>query len=90
MPFFTFIGLAAAALASLCLYVASPHQRLWAAPWPRWPARIAGATLLVLAWLALAQDMTRLTAVFVLGTVLMLVLAVWPYAGAFVHARRAR
>ncbi|MFT3665965.1 hypothetical protein [Piscinibacter sp.] len=90
MPVFTLLGLAAAALASLCLYAASPNQRLWLAPWPRGLARIASAALLVLAWLALLQDMRRVTAAFVLGTVLMLALAVWPYAGAYVHVRRTR
>ncbi len=88
MPLFTLLGLAAATLACLCLYAASPHQRLWAAPWPRWRARLASLVLLVLSWLALVQDMQRLTAAFVLGTALMLVLALLPYAGAFVHARR--
>ena len=53
-------------------------------------ARNAGAALLALAWLALAQDMYHLTATFVLGTTLMLVFAVLPYAGALIHARRAR
>lgn len=90
MPFFTLLGLTAATLACLCLYAASPNQRLWAAAWPRWPARAAGAALLVPAWWALVQDMHRLTAAFVLGTALMLALALLPYAGAFVHARRQR
>jgi len=88
MPLFTLLGLAAATLACLCLYAASPHQRLWATAWPRWPARLASAALLVLAWWVLVQDMHRLTAAFVLGTVLMLALALLPYAGALVHARR--
>ncbi|RKJ99121.1 hypothetical protein [Alicycliphilus denitrificans] len=90
MPVFTLLGLAAATQACLCLYAASPNQRLWAAPWPRRPARIACAALLLLAWLALVQDMHRLTAAFVLGTTLMLALAVLPYAGALTHARRTR
>jgi len=90
MPVFTLLGLAAATLACLCLYAASPNQRLWAAAWPRWPARLASAALLVLAWWALVQDMQRLTAAFVLGTALMLVLALLPYAGAFVNDRRHR
>lgn len=90
MSAFTLLGLAAAAAASLCLYAASPNQRLWAAPWPRWPARIASVALLVPAWLALVQDMQRVTAAFVLGTLLMLAFALWPYAGAFVHVHRTR
>ena len=90
MPSFTLLGLSAAKLACLCLYAASPNQRLWATPWPGRPARTAGAALLLLAWLALVQDMQRLTAAFVLGSTLMLVLAVLPYAGALTHARRTR
>jgi hypothetical protein len=90
MPLFTLLGLAATTLACLCVYAASPNQRLWTTPWSRWPARISGAVLLLLGWLALTQDMTRLTASFVLGTALMLVLAVLPYAGALTHVRRIR
>jgi len=90
MPVFTLLGLAATALAGLCLYAASPNQRLWAAPWPRRPARSACVLLLALGWLALVQEMQRLTASFLLGTMLMLVLAVLPYAGALSHVRRTR
>lgn len=90
MLVFTFIGLAAIALAGLCFYAASPNQLLRAAPWPRWPARMASAGLLALGWLALTQDMQRLTAAFVLGTMLMLVLVVLPHAGALSHVRRIR
>jgi hypothetical protein len=90
MPVFTLLGLAATTLACLCLYAASPNQRLLAAPWPRWPARLASLVLLAGGWLALAQEMQRLTAAFVLGTALMLVLAVLPYAGALIHVRRTR
>lgn len=90
MPVFTLFGLAAIALACLCIYAASPNQRLWTAPWPRWPARLAGMVLLLLSWLALTQDMHRLTAAFVLGTTMMLALAVLPYAGALTRVRRIR
>ena len=90
MLVFTLIGLAATTMAGLCLYVASPNQRLLAAPWPRWPARMVSMGLLVLGWLALTQDMQRLTTAFVLGTLLMLVLTVLPYAGALTHVRRIR
>lgn len=90
MPAFTLLGLAATALAGVCVYAASPNQRLRRAPLPRWPTHVAGASLLVLAWLALTQDMQRLTAAFVLGTALMLVLAVLPGLAALVHVHRAR
>lgn len=90
MPVFTLLGLAATALACLCLYAASPNQRLWAAARPRGPARAACAAFLVLGWLALTQEMHRLTAAFVLVTTLMLVFALLPYAGALFHVRRIR
>ncbi len=90
MPLFTLLGLLAAALAGLCLYAASPHQRLWAASWPQRPARLASAVLLAAGWLAFAQDMQRLAATFTFCTTLMLVLVVWPYVGALLHVRRTR
>jgi hypothetical protein len=87
---FTLLGLTTITAASLCLYASSSNQRLWTAPWPRRPALAACALLLVLSWIALVQDMHRLTAAFVLGTALMLVLALLPYAGALADARRVR
>lgn len=90
MPLFTLLGLLAAVLAGLCLYAASPHQRLWAACWPQRPARLASAALLAAGWLAFAQDMQWLAATFTFCTTLMLVLVVWPYAGALLHVRRTR
>ena len=90
MPLFTLLGLLAAALAGLCLYAASPHQRLLAASWPQRPARLASAVLLAAGWLAFAQDMQRLAATFTFCTALMLVLVVWPYVGALLHVRRTR
>lgn len=86
----SFVGLTAAVLACLCLYAASPNQRLWSVAWRRGPARLASAALLALALWALAQDMHNLTAIFTLGTALMLVLSVLPYVGAFVHDRHDR
>ncbi len=90
MPIFTLLGLTACTLACLCLYATAPNQQLCAAPWPRRPSCIAAVALLVLAWLALVQEMQRLTAVFVLASTLMLALSVLPYAGALIHVRRAR
>lgn len=87
MFLFTFLGLVAIVLACLCVYAASPNQRLWTVPWPRRPARAAGLTLLLLGWLALAQDMRYLAATFVFATALMLALVLLPYAGALRHAR---
>ncbi|MFA7665495.1 MAG: hypothetical protein WCY32_05185 [Burkholderiaceae bacterium] len=86
---FTIAGLAVTALACLCLYAASPNQKLWATAWPARPARVASAGLLMSAWLAFVRDMQYLTATFTLLTTLMLVLVVLPYVGAWRHARRA-
>ncbi|WP_198969648.1 hypothetical protein [Xylophilus sp. ASV27] len=90
MPLFTLAGLALTALACLCIYAASHHQRLWSAAWPAWPARLAGAGLLVAGWLAFAQDMQRLAATFAFLATLMLAFALLPYIGALFHARRTR
>lgn len=90
MPVFTLLGLIATALASLGLYAASPNQRLFAKPWPRRPAGLVSAALLVLGALAFLQDLQRLTAAFVLFTTLMLMFSILPYVGALIHARRLR
>lgn len=88
MPIFTVIGLLLTTLACLCLYAASPNQKLQASPWPRWPARAAAVCLLVAGWLAFAQDMRYLAATFAFGTTLMLAFSVLPYIGALIHVRR--
>ncbi len=88
--FFTTAGLAAVCAGGLCLYAGSPHQRWFAAPWPARPARVLGAVLLALSWLALAGAMQRVTATFVFATALMLVLTLLPYVGALLHVRRTR
>lgn len=90
MPLSTLLGLIATTLACLCIYAASPHQKLLRACWPARPARLAGAVLLLVGWLALAQDLQRLTATFVCITTLMLVFALLPYAGALRHAHSTR
>lgn len=90
MPFFTLTGLLLCTLACICLYAVSPNQKLWAVAWPRWPACLAAAGLLVAGWLALAQDMQRLPASFCLFTLLMLAFSLLPYIGAWCHGRRTR
>lgn len=82
MKLFTLLGLGAALLGCVCIYLASPHQRWLEAPWPARAARCAGAVLLVLGGLGLAQDMHRVTAAFTYLTLLMLVFSVLPYLGA--------
>lgn len=84
------LGLCSGLAGCLCLYLAADNQRWLAAPWPKTPARAAGALLLMLAWLALAHGLQRLTASFALVTEVMLVLSVLPYLGALLTLRRAR
>lgn len=88
MKIFTLLGLGAAWLGCVCIYLACAHQRWLQAPWPERPARLAGAVLLVLGWLGLAQDMHRVTAAFVYLTLLMLVFTALPYVGALRSARQ--
>ena len=90
MPLSTALGLIVTTLACLCIYAASPHQKLLHACWPARRARLAGAALLIVGWLALAQDFQRLTATFVFVTTLMLVFALLPYLGAFRHVCSVR
>lgn len=90
MTLFTVAGFSACTFGCLCIYLASAHQRLLAAAWPARPARAAGAALLLLAWLALVQDLQRLTAAFALATAVMLALVLLPYAAALHAMCRAR
>lgn len=89
MTLYTLLGLSAGTLGCLSLYLASPKQRLLASASAPRPARLLGAALLLLAWLAFAQDMQRLTASFVLITLTMLQLALLPYLGALQQLRRS-
>lgn len=82
MKLLSLLGVGAAVLGCVCIYLASAHQRWLAVPWPARPARAVGGVLLVLGWLGLAQDMQRTTAAFVYLTLLMLVFTVLPYLGA--------
>ncbi len=90
MPVFIVCGLTAIVLGGFCFYAASPNQCLLGQAWPRRLAHAAGVFLLLVGLLALAQEMQRLTAVFVFSTALMLVLTVLPYLGALLHVRRTR
>lgn len=83
MKTYTLIGLVACTLGCTCLYLASPNQRGLLSAWPSRPASAAGALWLLLAWVAFARDMQRLTASFVLVTTVMWMLALLPYLGAW-------
>jgi hypothetical protein len=85
---FLLLGLAAGALACLGLYLSSPHQRLLARAGPARRTRAAAAALLVLAWWALAQELQRLVATYLLLTQGMLLLALLPYLGTWRALRR--
>lgn len=86
----TLLALAAALAGGASLYLASPHQRWRATPWPVGPARALGAALLALSLFAFAQGMQATTAAFAFVTTLMLVLAVLPYVGALLTLRREK
>lgn len=84
------LALALALAGCSSLYLASPHQRWRARPWPAVPARALGAALLLASLLAFAQRMQATTAVFTFVTALMLICAVLPYVGALLSLRRGR
>ena len=85
---FMCLGLIATLSACICIYLASPHQRLRAAAWAALPARGAGLLLLVFGLWLLMQIMQILTAVFLWATVMMLGLLLLPYIGALLVLRR--
>lgn len=82
------LGLALAAAGCASIYLASPHQRWRAAPWPAQPARWAGALLLPAGLIALLQGLQAAAASFVLLHWVMLLLVLFPYLGALMAARR--
>lgn len=82
MKFTLLLGLLGTLLGSLSVYLASPHQRLLAQPWPTQPARVAGLLLVLAGGAALLRAMQTLPALFTLITLLMLAFAAWPYLGA--------
>lgn len=89
MPFSIFLGLALTTAACVCLYAASPHQKMFAAPWPALAARAGSAALLLVGWLGLSCGLHHLTASLVSLTAVMLVLALLPYLGVWFHGRRS-
>lgn len=82
------LGLLLAAAGCVSVYLASPHQRWRAAPWPARPARAAGALLLVAGLVAFLQVLQAPAASFVLVHWLMLLFVLFPYLGALRSARR--
>ncbi|MGC4076491.1 MAG: hypothetical protein QM702_05555 [Rubrivivax sp.] len=85
---FTLLGLATTFAGCTCLYLASPHQRWRARPWPAVPARAAAALLWALSPLLMAQTLQPLAAAFCFATTLMLALALLPYSGALLTVLR--
>jgi hypothetical protein len=79
---FVLSGLLASLAGCLALYLASYHQRLLSAPWPRRPAWAGALALLGAGLVLLAQGMLLLTAVFTFVTAVMFALSVLPYLGA--------
>jgi hypothetical protein len=75
-------GLLASLLGSAALYLASPHQRWLATPWPRGRARVAGSLLLAAGLAAMLHTLQPAAGVFVFLHWLMLLFVAFPYLGA--------
>lgn len=84
------LGLLLAAAGCACVYLASPHQRWRAAPWPARPARAAGGLLLVAGLAAFLQVLQTAAASFVFVHWLMLLFVLFPYLGALLSSRHDR
>lgn len=82
------LGLMLAAAGCASVYLASPNQRWRATPWPAWPARGAGALLLVAGLIMLLQVLRPAAGSFVFVHWLMLLFVLFPYLGALRGARR--
>ncbi|MBK1615126.1 hypothetical protein CKO44_16795 [Rubrivivax gelatinosus] len=85
---FTLLGLLSTLAGSACLYLASPHQRWRARPWPAPPARAAAGLLWATAVALFGQGLQPLAAAFCFATALMLTLVLLPYAGALLTVLR--
>lgn len=83
-------GLGATALGAGCIYLTSPHQRCWPAPWPRWRGLGLGVVGLIAGWRALATAATPLAATGVWLTCLMLVWVALPYLGVLIRPPQER
>ncbi len=82
------LGLALAWLACVVCYLASPHQRLRAQPWPALAARSVGALLWVVSLALMGQGLQPVPAAFTVVTWTMLWLLLLPYLG-LLRPRRA-
>jgi hypothetical protein len=71
-----------------CIYLASPHQRWLARPWPAAPARALGAVLLAVGLGVLLHCLQPVAATFTFITLLMLLFIALPYLGCFSGPRR--
>lgn len=72
------------------LYLASPHQRWFAHPWPPRRTRAAAMLLLTAGLIALWQVMQPVAAVFTFIAWAMLLFVLFPYAGALLSLKRIR
>lgn len=80
------LGALLATLSGVAFYLASPHQKLLAAPWPgRW-GWAPGAGLLLASLPLLCAGLDLLAAIFAWATLLMTALTIAPF-GALLRAR---
>jgi len=84
------LAIGCALAASVCIYLASPHQRGLARPWPAGPSRTLAAVLLAGSFGAFLEIMQPVAASFTFVTLLMLLFIALPYIGALIFMRQGR
>ena len=85
-----FFGLLAGFIGCACIYLASDNQQWKDAPWRAGPARTLGALMLAASGVVFMWELQVITALFVLATWVMLLLALFPYVGVLLKSWRNR
>ena len=75
----TYVALALTLVGALLFYLASPRQAWRAAALPAGPARAGGAAVLLVALILWQTATTPVTGLFILATLLMVLLAAFPW-----------
>lgn len=90
MKLFTLLGLILGCAGCAALYLSSANQRWLDTHWRAVPARVAALLLLAASGASLMREMQFITTMFVLCTLIMLLLAVFPYLGALRELTRKK